>query len=1739
MGDSVSPAGIGSYSTLLQLQAGLAWKRMTIEEELTGAGHKDKMSTEEILHTVTQSPDPAMYWPRPSSEKTQDISHLLTSLFKNVYTGEIIGKDTGANLIRSKGGDNPHHQKFVEELQQIRAEYDHRLAESDMVEHHIIQARARAMAEEERILNCMKNEAEDTHQNLGLPPVQSYFRWCVNNDLLKKHKLISPEDYITDVHHSSKAPRGFSDPSFYKETFSFHQHISRSPVDDGYCDPAASDIAVRDILKASSSNLTLLSTCDKSTPKKSLQKTELSAEDREAQRTQLAKLEKRHNFLKNPRFLPPNSLHGGRSLILPTKKGETLISGRKRVIEEHDPNEPIPVFLANPPVIFFPEYEIGQIYEMTVELRNMTASSRHVRIIPPSTAYFSVGLGKFPGEGGIVAPGMSCHYTVRFVPDSLADFEDFILVESQAPYPVLVPIEARRPPPVLTLPRILDCGPCLVGGVKVFECLCRNEGLNRGRFCIMPKSVWPPANFRSIATAGFVEQAPFGIHPAMFELYPGQETVIEVVFYPTSLDTYSEDFTIVCDNCQIKDLTLTGYGQLVGLELVSVSEGKSISCPDGPTDAEAEHSLCFPSTNLHSTVQKNIVIRNTTHVELPFYWQIMKPTFQDLQPGETVDVAKIRNNIDTNPAFMIIPVQGILQPHQDHMFTVMYTPTELIEYHSVAQMVLSDIPENPSAKKHPLSISELAPALNDVIVLDLEFKGTTEPFHIVLEPYAIIFSGENFIDTNMRKRFIMWNNSISSVQFEWDTITSPNIIQIEPHNGTIEPGKFCEFELIITGLQSGSCRENVNCHILHSLEPVVLHVEANFKGPVVSIAIPSIDLGLIKLGNKILSTFTIENMSSLAAKWKMCESRACLTERGVEDSQFSITPDSGVLAPLCTAQVSVLFKPLTCQRLNTVLELKVENSEGSYLPVVADVQVPQACLISSCLVFPEIYVGVPAQSTVKMFNQGRLPASFSWEELTDSHSMIYSATVTPPSGLLGPNEEAEVCVTLILHTLDELNDVALCCRVEDMKDPLVLNLKAKARGLHVTYSLPDGEESLKDTAPSSPQELQLDFGSDVVLQSKVQRTLILTNHTGISAPFSIQALYFTGCPLPQVSVSKNSTVSVMQRSARFAEEAARRAEADTRALILSNEKGAAFIAQPCSGILGPFHQISIDVIAYNNMWGEYSDHLVCTVGDLNPKEIPLKMTVKGCPLYFQMTGPRPNRQTEGPALRFGTHVSGGDTISRCLRINNPSPFDIRLDWETYNREEDSSKLVDLVLLYGDPFPLKDIDGNEIVDSSIDTPESGSSSQDWDKIPSTSGSSVSLRSPSHINGMEQIAEAEEVSDNHDDREREFSPEQKLISVVLRPHEGVASDYPYCITPRQTIVPAGGYSSIHVSFTPLMLSGVTKKVECSGYALGFLNLDDKSAKLVPGRVKRQHGYGVEPIKIELQAFVKPALLTVEVEEDDEEGLVFYSVASDLIPNKKTSPILTDIATTRNMKLINCTETPLYFRLLLSNPFSVSAIDPNKSVRTSQSDREDRGEQIVLHPQQNTLVKLSFCTTLELLTYQHLPEDQMLPGVKLLQSENGERRLHFSQQLLIEYSNNSTQQVALSAYITVPVLQLSSDTVDFGTCFVGQTRTREVFLLNKSGSKSYWTALLDKQERHSKTEVFSISPTSGVLEAHVSHTSASKEMLLVTFTARTNTDYETAVTVHGMLGEKPQRLIIRGRGSYDEKYEALLNA
>ncbi|NXP79038.1 DLEC1 protein, partial [Ramphastos sulfuratus] len=1137
-----------------------------------------------------------------------------------------------------------------------------------------------------------------------------------------------------------------------------------------------------------------------------------SKAEEESERAYLARLERRQNYLKNPRFFPPNAPRGGKSLVISQEKVEQIIA-RGKSEDNNGETSFVPVFLANPPTVLFTDYEVGQAYEMTIELLNITSTCHHVRLIPPSTSAFAIGPGNFPGKGGMIAPGMTCRYTVQFIPENVGEYEDCILVETPASKPLLIPIQARRPPPVLTLPDIIDCGSCLVGGVKSMKLLCRNEGINGGMFCIMPKHAWPPSNSRAPATVGFVIQDPFGIHPGAFELIPGQSTTVEVAFFPSFPEVSQQTYTIFCDNYEVKDVTVTGVGEMIALELLFITGGESKPEPGEVTDVTAQHLIRFEPQNPHTTEEKKLLIRNSTHIELPFYWQKMKPNLKPLISEEPADFLKLKCNPDTESAFSLNPEQGVLLPQADHEFTLTYTPQELKSYHSVIQMVLRDVPESPCSVKERMLQNIPECKAEDVIALEIEVKGSTEPFQILLEPYAIIIPGENFIGVNVRKRFKMWNNSKSLIKYTWEKILSCDIMEIEPHTGVIDVSSCCEFELAVTGSKPGCISRNMLCRIEHCPEPVVLHVEAAFKGPVLHIDVPSIQLGLTKQGESVLRTFEIINLSRLPAQWRMQESQVCLAERNEEVSPFTIQPPAGEIPPLGICSVSVQFTSLLCQRLQTVLELEVENGEGSHLPVVVEVQTPQACLISSHLVFPEMYTGVPVKATSKLFNQTLLPARYLWGKLIGSQAAFCSFTVSPARGTLGPNEEKEFCIELSANVVGELKDLVLPCSIEDMAEPLFLSISGEVKGLHVTYSVPcDSAVASHERQMSQGLcDLLLDFGSEVAVNDIVKRQLILTNHTGISAPFKLEAEYFTGCLVaPEQGICLSSSY-LLKRRGPVTKHTARRAQSEFAAALLSHGKGVAFHIQPSTGTLKAFQQLIIEITAYNNMWGEYQDDLVCKVGDLQTKLIPMQMTVKGCPIFLRMTGP----QTEQPIIRFGTLISGASPVFRRIQLNNPTPFDIRLDWQIYNQDQDDKKLVDLLMFFGDPFPLQDIDENETVSTG-----------------STSESEIALKLDRAAIPCGSIHPASQTTDEvsfSDSQEKETTTQesttQENITILIRPHEGIPADNPYSITPRQIVVPGGGSICVCISFSPLILSETVTEAQCEGLALGFMSLDDK--------------------------------------------------------------------------------------------------------------------------------------------------------------------------------------------------------------------------------------------------------------------------------------------------------------------------
>ncbi|KAK9953364.1 hypothetical protein ABG768_017362 [Culter alburnus] len=1689
------------------------------------------MADETKLNALKSS-EPSMNRHKPASKTTQDISHLLASIFNDLYTIEVIGKDTVSNLSKSRRGGNNYHEKYVEELQQVHSEYNRRIQNADMLETHIIQGRLQAAAKEEHDHNKIMEEVGEAYHQLGLPPVKSAFKWCVDSELLRSNNLICPLDYTTVHTPIVKIPKGKFNPGFAQPTISYNMHISTEPQDDGYTPLPPPAQTAQSLLELSEETLTLPSSPESSSIKgselgvehKASWMEKPSARSRAEDRASLQQHKDRHKFLRNPRFLLPNAQRGGKSLIMPGKRPENVGKGRKKTVKE-SPEGPAPIFTANPPVIFFTDYRVGQVYETAVELKNMTATSRHIRMIPPASPHFSVGLGRFPGEGGIVAPGMSCQYMVRFAPDSLADYEDALVVETQLPYPLIIPIEARRPPPILTLPAVIDCGYCLAGGVKFMEVLCRNEGLSAGTFCVMPKKQWPASSLRSAVKSTFAEQPPFAISPCIFGLLSGQATVIEFVFYPTTAEIISQDFTIVCDNCQVKDITLQGTGQLVTVELVSVSGGEDQPEFGELCDITADHFVRFNPTNTHSTLQKTVVVKNNAHLELPYHWQIMKPNLQCLLPGEALNPSSIQHHLDTDSVFSISPVMGILTPAQEHEFLLTYCPKDLKEYHSVCRLVIMDVPNPPRISDNGTCL-DTALQVNDVTVLELEVKGSAEPYKILLEPYAVLIPGETYIHNTIRRTFKMWNHSKSVIHFEWERIVDSHVIEVEPSTGEIEINECLDMELVLTGRNPGHFTSTLQCHIQHHPKTVGLAIEVTFKGPHCSVNVPSLDFGLLEMGNESTSTIHITNNSLVDAPWSLEE--LSHTQPPIKGLVY-INPNKGVLPPLASCSVDVVFRALYCLCFESVLLLSVLNGTGCHLSVRAVVQSPQVCLLSCELVFADLYVGVPQTGSVTLFNQTLLPAHFTWGKLQGEQARLCSANFTPSAGTLEPNAKTEVTVSFTAHTVEELTEVAAVCEVKGMESPLLLGFSSKAKPLRVSYSLPSDCITSSD---DNHQPITLDFTEHepIIIGKSVKRQLLINNHTAIPAPFTVEAEYFTGyCPPQSDENSERSSAPLHSVQAKKIQQ---KAYDEFVNCLLSHGKGAAFFVKPNSGMLGPFESQTINITAFTNMWGDYQDNLICKVGDLDPTPIPIQMSVRGCPIYFQMIGPQPDNQNQGPIIRFGSHVSGGDTVSRSLRLINTSPFDIRLDWVTYNLEVGDSKLIDLLVACGEPFPLKDADGNEVVgglDSSVMFPPTWNDNNS----PSREGTSSTFMTKS-----DDFGESEEECDGEEGSEASVSlaPVKKLFSVFLKPHEGNVSDYPYCITPQQTVVPAGGSSTIHVSFTPLILS-CSANQRCLGYALGFMTLDSKLASLTPGKVERTQGYELQPLRLDMQANVKPAILSVQMAEDSE-VLEFTAAASDTLEG--TSHTQKESMISRTFQLKNNTDMALSLRLSTPPPFSVlRPRQTHKLIGSSPSHRHTQGlsgpgdEQtsLLLQPKHIMQVKVAFHNSASLLTClnESCEESDAQLSATLLCSDVGERTLQFQQSLTIQYSNNSVQTVSLRAHLALPTLHLSSATVDFGTCYVGQTTIKEVYLYNRGGSCSYWTALTDAE---GDNEVFRVSPDSGVLKP-LGNPPSCKQLLQISFTASEQKEFRTIISVQGVLGETPLVLKVIGSGSFDESF------
>ena len=314
---------------------------------------------------------------------------------------------------------------------------------------------------------------------------------------------------------------------------------------------------------------------------------------------------------------------------------------------------------------------------------------------------------------------------------------------------------------------------------------------------------------------------------------------------------------------------------------------------------------------------------------------------------------------------------------------------------------------------------------------------------------------------------------------------------------------------------------------------------------------------------------------------------------------------------------------------------------------------------------------------------------------------------------------------------------------------LALGIKADVKGLQVVHETPDVAQVAPETNAEQLEPPLLDFGTvDILTPSS--RVLKIINKSHIPTKFILDIAHFKSesgeaPPMSARGISALSRSSFRPPSSLLSKsqllldpssKSQKQKDAEYWRERLKHNKGACFVASPASGHL-PGNGVAIVTVHCNtDMWGQYTDVLISRVGDMEPVEIPIKLSTTNSPLYYKLSN------NSKPTVRFGCYPMNDGEVSRSVQISNQGPLDIRLDWETYNVVPNDDTVVDLNFFVGDAFPNKDKKGKK---------------------------------------------SEEIDGD-------------MIRLGVTAHEGELSKGPFTFSPDQCVIPARGTSRVSLTFDP---------------------------------------------------------------------------------------------------------------------------------------------------------------------------------------------------------------------------------------------------------------------------------------------------------------------------------------------------
>ena len=195
----------------------------------------------------------------------------------------------------------------------------------------------------------------------------------------------------------------------------------------------------------------------------------------------------------NPSFLGDETIH-----IDPQRRKRDQIENISRMNKEARENMNLDnenqvglllntkaAFDVQPSEIIFKDVEPGQIYQMTVVVKNLTTSVKRIRVFQPKNSCFRCDYAML----GPIAPGLSIELVVSFESEENGEFIDSITIISDNNIEYEVAISAYSPMAKIIFEPFVNFGFIQAGKSKTQTVLFKNEGSREGSVHILSEDI--------------------------------------------------------------------------------------------------------------------------------------------------------------------------------------------------------------------------------------------------------------------------------------------------------------------------------------------------------------------------------------------------------------------------------------------------------------------------------------------------------------------------------------------------------------------------------------------------------------------------------------------------------------------------------------------------------------------------------------------------------------------------------------------------------------------------------------------------------------------------------------------------------------------------------------------------------------------------------------------------------------------------------------------------------------------------------------------------------------------------------------------------------------------------------------------------------------------------------------------------------------------------------------------------